>query len=123
MPSMRRTARGGDASYDVSNACLGLLNGMLDIANRIELGQIRAGMVVSCESAREITDIMIERMLKAKSMEVFKSSLATLTGGSGAVAVLLTDGSFSASRRRRLLGGVTQPAPEYHDLSRWGVEY
>ena len=31
-------------------------------------------------------------------MELFKPSLATLTGGSGAVAVLLTDGSFSGSR-------------------------
>ncbi|MEE8424183.1 MAG: 3-oxoacyl-ACP synthase III, partial [Elusimicrobiota bacterium] len=47
------------AVYDLSNACLGVLNGILDIANRIELGQIRAGMVVSCESAREINDIMI----------------------------------------------------------------
>ena len=44
----------GAAVYDISNACLGVLNGMLDIANRIELGQIRAGLVVSCESAREI---------------------------------------------------------------------
>ena len=35
---------GPDAAvYDVSNACLGVLNGMVDIANRIELGQIRAG--------------------------------------------------------------------------------
>ena len=33
----------GAAVYDVSNACLGVLNGMVDIANRIELGQIRAG--------------------------------------------------------------------------------
>ncbi len=81
------------AVYDVSNACLGVLNGILDIANRIELGQIRAGMVVSCESAREIMTTMIERMLQMKDMESFKLSLATLTGGSGAVAVLLTDGS------------------------------
>ena len=29
--------------YDISNACLGVLNGMVEIANRIELGQIRAG--------------------------------------------------------------------------------
>jgi len=56
------------AVYDLSNACLGVLNGILDIANRIELGQIRAGMVVSCETAREISDIMIERMLEARSM-------------------------------------------------------
>src|SRR6266567_3646186 len=68
------------------------------------------------------TDIDIDRMLEARSMEVFKNSLATLTGGSGAVAVLLTDGSYSAEKRRRLLGGVTQAAPEFHGLCRWGFE-
>ena len=52
------------AVYDVSNACLGVLNGMVEIANRIELGQIRAGMVVSCETAREINEIVIEQMLE-----------------------------------------------------------
>jgi len=112
----------GAAVHDVTNACLGALNGMVDIANRIELGQIRAGLVVSCETAREINDIMIERMVRAKSMEMFKDSLATLTGGSGAVALLLTDGSFSSARRRRLLGGVTQTAPQFHALCRWGWE-
>jgi acyl-CoA:acyl-CoA alkyltransferase len=110
------------AVYDISNACLGVLNGMLDIANRIELGQIRAGLVVSCESAREINDIMIERMLAAPSMELFRNSLATLTGGSGAAAVLLTDGSFGGDCCPRVLGGVTQTAPEHHGLCRWGLE-
>ena len=33
-------------AFDVSNACLGLLSGMLQVANMIELGQIRAGVVV-----------------------------------------------------------------------------
>jgi 3-oxoacyl-[acyl-carrier-protein] synthase-3 len=55
-------------------------------------------------------------------MEGFKTSLATLTGGSGAVALLLTDGSFGRGRRRRLLGGVTRTAPQFHDLCRWGIE-
>lgn len=108
------------AVYDVSNACLGVLNGILDVANRIELGQIRAGLVVTCESAREITDITINRMLETRTMEVFATSLATLTGGSGAAAVLLTDGSFSPTPRRRLLGGVACTAPERHGLCRWG---
>ena len=110
------------AVYDISNACLGVLNGIVEIANRIELGQIRAGLVVACETAREINDIMIERMCQDRSMDFFKLSLATLTGGSGAVAVLLTDGSFSRERRRRLLGGVTQTAPQFHGLCRWGIE-
>jgi 3-oxoacyl-[acyl-carrier-protein] synthase-3 len=108
--------------FDVSNACLGVLNGIVDIANRIELGQVRAGLVVSCETAREINDTMIETMLQSRSMEVFKKSLATLTGGSGAVAVLVTDGSFTPHPRRRLVGGTTQADPRYHGLCRWGLE-
>lgn len=107
--------------YDISNACLGVLNGIIDIANRIELKQIRAGMVVSCETSREIVDIMIERMLKEKSMDIFTSSLATLTGGSGAAAVLLTDGSFDNKETHRLIGGVTKAAPEHHELCKWGI--
>ena len=114
--------KGDAAVYDISNACLGLLNAILDVANRIELGQIRAGLVVSCESAREINDIMIKRMLEERSMGHFASSLATLTGGSGAVALLITDRSLSNTGRRRLLGGVTQAAPEHHGLCLWGVQ-
>ncbi len=110
------------AFYDLSNACLGVLNGIVDIANRIELGQIRAGLVVSCETAREINDIVIDRMLRTKTMELFSESLATLTGGSGAVAVLVTDEELSREKRRRLLGGVTQTAPQYHGLCRWGLQ-
>lgn len=106
--------------FDISNACLGVLNGIVDIANRVELGQIRAGIVVSCETSREIIDLMIEQMLAHRNMEVFKHSLATLTGGSGAVAVLVTDGSFGAEKRRKLIGGTTQAAPQYHGLCRWG---
>lgn len=112
----------GTAVYDVSNACLGVLNGIIDVANRIELGQIRAGMVVSCETAREINEVTIKRMLEAPTMDSYKFSLATLTGGSGAIAVLLTDGSFSPGARRRLVGGVAQTAPQFHKLCRWGVE-
>jgi 3-oxoacyl-[acyl-carrier-protein] synthase-3 len=109
-----------DTVYDLSNACLGVLNGVVEVANRIELGQVRAGLVVSCETAREINDSTIEDLLRARSMEHFRSSLATLTGGSGAAAVLVTDGSFGR-QRRRLLGGTTQAAPQYHGLCRWGL--
>ncbi|MCP4691837.1 MAG: 3-oxoacyl-ACP synthase III [Desulfobacterales bacterium] len=107
--------------YDVSNACLGVLNGMVQIANAIELGQIRVGMVVSCESARQIVFSTIERMLKEMNMDVFKKTVATLTGGSGSVAVVLTDGSFGA-RERRLLGGVARNASAWHQLCIWGPD-
>ena len=112
---------GRAAVYDLSNACLGVLNGILEAANRVELGQIRAGLVVSCESAREINELTIERLLEDPSMEHFKHALATLTGGSGAVAVLVTDGSFKAGGPR-LLGGAALAAPEHHRICRWGLE-
>ncbi len=110
------------AVYDLSNACLGVLSGMIDIANRIELGQIKAGMVVSCESAREINESMIAAMLANPAMENFKLSVATLTGGSGAVAALLTDGSLRV-KGPRLRGGVAQAAPEHWDLCRWERDF
>lgn len=106
--------------YDVSNACLGVLNGMIEVANRIELGQARAGLVVSSESAREVVDAAIAQLVQNPTMDRFRTCLATLTGGSGAVAVVLTDGSFGA-RRRRLVGGVAMTAPQFHELCRWGL--
>ena len=66
--------------FDVSNACPGVLNGMLEISHRTERGQIRAGMEVSCESAREIVETMIDRILRAHATEVFKHGLAMMTG-------------------------------------------
>ena len=65
----------GAAVYDVSNACLGVLNGVVDVANRIELGQARAGLVVSAETAREINEHTIDRMLRTKSRELFVESV------------------------------------------------
>ncbi|MBI2423066.1 MAG: 3-oxoacyl-ACP synthase III [Candidatus Hydrogenedentes bacterium] len=114
---------GGNAFiYDISNACLGVLNGMLDIANRIELGQIRAGLVVSCETARDIVEETIAHMLQHRTMDTFIKSLATMTGGSGAVAVLLTDASFELpTPAHRLRGGTACAAPEHHGLCHWGL--
>ena len=50
------------AVYDVSNACLGLLSGMVQAANMIELGQIRAAVVVGTESGRALVDATIEHL-------------------------------------------------------------
>ncbi|MDM8550973.1 3-oxoacyl-ACP synthase III [Desulfobacterales bacterium HSG2] len=107
--------------YDVSNACLGVLNGMVQIANAIELGQIRAGLAVSCEASRQIVDVTIDRLLEHPDMELFKKTIATLTGGSGAVAVLLTDASIS-EHGHRLAGGIMRSAPAHHRLCLWGPD-
>ena len=107
--------------FDVSNACLGVLNGMLQVANAIEMGQIRAGLLVSCETAREVVNIAIDRLLHTQDMEVFKETIATLTGGAGAVAVLLAHASL-VKKGHRLLGGVCRNAAEHHRLCLWGPD-
>ena len=107
--------------YDISNACLGVLNGMVQVASAIELGHIQAGLVVSCESARQIIDVTIERLLESRDMETFKKTVATLTGGSGAVAVLLTDADL-CDRGHQLLGAVARNATQHHKLCWWGPD-
>jgi len=103
---------------DVSNACLGVLNSMIIVANSIELGQIKAGLIVSCESSRQIVENTIDRLLANKNMDTFKKTVATLTGGSGAVAVLLVDGSVSDSGHR-LVSGIVRNETKHHKLCRW----
>ncbi|MBW2634683.1 MAG: 3-oxoacyl-ACP synthase III [Deltaproteobacteria bacterium] len=107
--------------YDVSNACLGILNGMVQVADAIELGHIEAGLVVSCESSRQIVDITIDRLLDSLNMDVFKQTVATLTGGSGAVAVVLSR-IDTPDPRPKLLGGVVRSDLAHHALCTWGPD-
>ncbi|MBN2561108.1 MAG: 3-oxoacyl-ACP synthase III [Phycisphaerae bacterium] len=107
--------------FDLSNACLGVVNGIIHVANAIELGQIKAGLIVSCESARQIVDLTIERMLEQRNMEHLRLSLATLTGGSGAVGVIVCDTALSRAGHR-VLGGVIRSNTAHHGLCRWGPD-
>lgn len=105
--------------YDLSNACLGTLSGLLDVACRIELGFIKAGLIVAAESARTIVESTVAKLNQSLSMPVYRLSVATLTGGSGAVALVLTHEAFSDTHRY-VAGGVVKAAPRHHRDCRWG---
>ena len=116
---------GGNAHiYDVKSACLGMVTGMVQVANEIELGNIKAGLVVSCETARQIVDSTIHEINTRKSVEFYKNTIATMTGGSGAAAVLLTNGTIGNpdNRKHALRGGVVKNAIEHYRLCHWGFE-
>ncbi|MFA5902681.1 MAG: 3-oxoacyl-ACP synthase III [Desulfobacula sp.] len=110
--------------FDVKSACLGMITGIVHIANEIELGNIKAGLVVSCETARQIVDSTIDEINTHKSLEFYRDAVATMTGGSGAAAVLLTDGTVGNpdNRKHALKGGVVRNAVRHHDLCHWGFE-
>ncbi|MCC6124022.1 MAG: 3-oxoacyl-ACP synthase III [Pirellulales bacterium] len=95
------------AVYDLSNACLGLLNGAVQIANAIELGQIRAGVVVGTESSRALVENTIHQLNSDASLSRndIKLSVASLTIGSGSAAIVLCHKDLSRTGNR-LLGGA-----------------
>jgi 3-oxoacyl-[acyl-carrier-protein] synthase III len=105
--------------FDISNACLGFINGMITLANMIELGQIKAGIVVGCESSKRLIDATIYKLLKDPDItrDKLKLAFATLTLGSGAVAAVLTRSSLSKDGHK-LLGGVTRAASQHNGLCR-----
>jgi acyl-CoA:acyl-CoA alkyltransferase len=109
------------AVYDVSNACLGLLNGVVQVANMIELGQIRAGVVVGTESGRALVESTIAHLNADTSLsrQDIKTAFASLTIGSGSAAIVLCDRKLSRTGNR-LLGGVMLTATEHCELCQGG---
>jgi 3-oxoacyl-[acyl-carrier-protein] synthase-3 len=108
-------------TYDVSNACLGIMNGIVQVANMIELGQIRAGLVVGTESSRPLVETTIEQLNADTSITRadLKPAIASLTIGSGSAAVLLVHDELSRPQNR-LLGGVARAVTEHHELCHSG---
>lgn len=107
--------------FDVSNACLGLLDGIAQVANMIELGQIRAGVVVGTESSRPLVETTIRRLNAETSLSRHdvKPAVASLTIGSGSAAVVLVDRELSRTGNR-LLGGVARANTDFCHLCRSG---
>ncbi len=108
---------------DVSNACLGLLNGMLIIADQIELGRIRAGIVVGTENGRDLVEGTIDSLLNDKTLtrQSIKPAFASLTIGSGSAAIVLCDRKLSRTGYR-LLGGSFLSDSSGHRLCAGGVK-
>ena len=105
--------------YDISNACLGVLNGMINIANMIELGQIQAGLVVAGENGGPLVDSTIASLLNNPSLtrSEIKASFASLTIASAAVGVVLVHKDLTQNKHR-LLGGYSQAASQFNNLCR-----
>ncbi len=107
--------------FDISNACLGVLNGMITLANMIELGQVRAGLIVSGEMGEALVDKTIETLNADESLtrKTIKPAFASLTIGSAAVAVVMAHSDLMdglAKEKHRLIGGVVQNATEHSAL-------
>ena len=109
--------------YDVSNACLGLLTGMILVANMIELGQIECGLVVGTEDGRTLVENTVRYLNDATNLSRndIKPAIASLTIGSGSAAILLCNERLSR-RRHQLVGGIAHANTRQCELCQGGHE-
>ncbi|QDT11800.1 3-oxoacyl-ACP synthase III [Planctomycetes bacterium K23_9] len=105
--------------YDVSNACLGLVNGAVQIATMIQAGAIEAGLVVGTENSRPLLQGTIDSLNQDLSLtrKSVKPAFASLTIGSGSCAWLLTRRDL-APNGSSLHCAIAEARTEHHDLCR-----
>lgn len=107
--------------YDLSNACLGLVNGMVQVAQMIELGMIDSGLVVGSESARPLLENTIDWLNANQGLDrkTIKSAIASLTIGSASAAILLVRRDLSRSGTR-LIAATARVRSAFHGLCQSG---
>lgn len=103
-------------NFDLSNACLGFVNGMHIAGMMIDAGQIDYALVVDGEGSREPQQRTIERLQSphATAQDVF-DNFATLTLGSGGAAMVLGRAS-EHPEGHRFVGGASRAATQHHEL-------
>jgi 3-oxoacyl-[acyl-carrier-protein] synthase III len=103
-------------NFDISNACLGFVNGMNLAASLIETGQIDYAMVIDGEDVGDIQVNTIKRLSQdGLQREQFMEEFASLTLGCGVAAAVL--GRFDQHPEgHRMIGGITRAATQFNDL-------
>ena len=103
--------------FDISNACLGFLDGMVMLANMIELGQVKNGLVVSGETAEELLESTLRTLVAdlSFSRKSIKPAFASLTIGSGCVGLYMRR-TKKDETRPRLVHGAWRANTTHSDL-------
>lgn len=102
-------------NFDISNACLGMLTGIGLLADMIESGRIRRGLLVAGEIGYPLLQQTIKHLLNDKNLtrKSFKAHFASLTIGSAAAATIVSHKDFS--RENHQLLGLTDLAKTEHN--------
>lgn len=102
---------------DVSNACLGILSGAIQIATMIELGQIKAGVVVGTETSRQLMENTVEKLNNDHTLtrNSVKNSVASMTIGSASAAMVLCHSDLSR-HTNRIVAATVHAETKHHEL-------
>ena len=106
--------------FDMSNACLGVLSGMMVTATMIENGVIDSALLVAGENSGPLLETTINTILHDNEItrQTIKPYFASLTIGSGAVAVLLSRSSARNVGKPKLVAASHLAATNHNDLCR-----
>lgn len=103
-------------NFDVSNACLGFVNGINIIDIMMQTNQIKYGLIVDGESSRQSLENTIHLLNSPDStLDTFRENFATLTLGSGSVAMLLARKDV-AKKGHFVKGAVSRADTRYNRL-------
>ena len=109
-------------NFDISNACLGFINGMDIAAQMIGAGRIKHALIVNGETSEQVYDATLRRLERPDATrEEMINDLAALTLGSGAAAMVLSraeEGDLSG----RYMGGVSRSATQFNELCRGNID-
>ncbi|MBH47319.1 MAG: 3-oxoacyl-ACP synthase III [Halobacteriovorax sp.] len=105
--------------FDLSNACLGVLNSIVVAAKMIESGSIKRALIVSGENGAPLLEQTISRILNDETInrKNIKKLFANLTIGSAAVAFTLTKADLTPNGLK-LLGGASMVDSSANHLCR-----
>jgi 3-oxoacyl-[acyl-carrier-protein] synthase-3 len=102
--------------YDVGNACLGFVNGIINASLMIEARLIKYGLVVAGEAGRELIESTVHHLQQSTvGRQGFMENLATLTLGEGSVAMILSHKDV-AKTNHQVRGAVNMAASEHNRL-------
>lgn len=103
-------------NFDLSNACLGFVNGMHLAGTLIDAGQIDYAVIVDGEGSRGLHERTIERLQRPETTvaDIFEN-FASLTLGSGGAAMVLGRAT-EHPEGHRFVGGVSRAATQHHNI-------
>ena len=103
-------------NFDITNACLGFINGMHLASTMIDAGQIDYAVIVNAEDVRPTQERTLERLTRPEVTKTeYNNEFASLTLGDGAAAAVLGRASAHPDGHR-VLGGVARAGSEHHEL-------
>ena len=102
--------------FDLSNACLGVINAIVTAGMMIESGQIKTALIVSGENGGPLLENTVDELLNNPSIDRknIKKYIANLTIGSAATAMIITHKDLSPNSPQVLGGAVETDSSANH---------